>query len=262
VTEPGRPISEEELHAYVDDRLDAERRPAVLRYLQEHADVAQRIAAYSAQREGLRAALAPLAAEPVPPQLDLQRLMQQRLGRRQVHWRIAASVLVAFGVGGSAGWLLRARLTPMPPNGLTVLTQDAVANHVVFAADRRRPTELGAEQRDDLARWVSNRLNRPVAPPDLSALGYSYMGGRLAATARGPAALFMYDDGHGVRISVFVRPMVNSTRTTPIQQLEVGDIGGCAWVEKGVGYTVVGAVPVAELQRLADYIHAQLTAAT
>jgi anti-sigma factor RsiW len=101
-----------------------------------------------------------------------------------------------------------------------------------------------------------------VAPPDLSALGYSYMGGRLAATARGPAALFMYDDGHGVRISVFVRPMVNSTRTTPIQQLEVGDIGGCAWVEKGVGYTVVGAVPVAELQRLADYIHAQLTAAT
>jgi anti-sigma factor RsiW len=36
MSDPGRPIAEEELHAYVDNMLAADRLPAVLRYLQEH----------------------------------------------------------------------------------------------------------------------------------------------------------------------------------------------------------------------------------
>ena len=44
MSDPGRPIAEEELHAYVDDRLDADRRPIVLRYLQDHPDVARQVA--------------------------------------------------------------------------------------------------------------------------------------------------------------------------------------------------------------------------
>ena len=101
------------------------------------------------------------------------------------------------------------------------MAQQAVANHVVYTADLRRPTELGAQQRDDLARWVSNRLNHQVAPPDLSADGYSYMGGRLAATPDGPAGMFMYDGPKGVRLTVFVlplarpRPCRSSTSTSP-----------------------------------------------
>ena len=88
---------------------------------------------------------------------------------------------------GRRGRLVPARRPSSPQRTLPLLTQDAVANHMVYSADKRRPTELGATQRDDLARWVSNRLNHPVAPPDLSAEGYSYMGGRLAATSDGPA---------------------------------------------------------------------------
>ena len=38
-----------------------------------------------------------------------------------------------------------------------------------------------------------NRLNHQVTPPDLSADGYTYIGGRLAATPDGPAGMFMYD---------------------------------------------------------------------
>ena len=101
----------------------------------------------------------------------------------------------------------------------TLLAQQAVANHVVYTADLRRPTELGAQQRDDLARWVSNRLNHRWRRPTCQPSGYSYMGGRLAATPDGPAGLFMYDDPKGVRLTVFVLPL-SAAASMPIQQVD------------------------------------------
>ena len=120
----------------------------------------------------------------------------------------------------------------------------------------RRPTELGAQQRDDLARWVSNRLNHQVAPPDLSADGFSYMGGRLAATPDGPAGLFMYDGPQGVRLTVFVLPL-NAAARMPIQHVDFAHVDGWAWIDKGVGYTVVGKLPLPELRRMAEMVRQQ-----
>lgn len=256
-----RPIAEEELHAYVDGCLEADRQRAVLRYLQEHADVARRIAVYQAQREALREAFGPTAAEPIPSRLGLERLVQQRLSRRWRFWPAAAAcVLLGLGLGGVGGWFLHAGI---PPNLATIalLTQAAVANHVVYTADKRRPTELGATQRDDLARWVSNRLNHEVVPPDLSGEGYSYMGGRLAATPDGPAGLFMYASARGVRLTVFVLPL-HSANSAPIQHVDFAHVDGCAWIDKSIGYTVVGDLPPAELRRLAEVVRRQFEGTT
>ena len=260
MSDPLRPIAEEELHAYIDGQLDMARQPDVLRYLQEHPDVAQQVAAWRAQREALRAAFGPVAAEPIPPRLGLERLIQQRLGRRWVPWRAAAAIVLAFGLGGAGGWFLRSGATPQQAT-LTLLTQEAVANHVVYSADKRRPTELGATQRDDLARWVSNRLNHQVAPPDLSADGYGYMGGRLAATPDGPAGLFMYDNAQGIRLTVFVLPL-RSAESAPIQHVDFAHVDGCAWIDKNIGYTVVGDLPPAELRRIAELVRRQLSGTT
>jgi anti-sigma factor RsiW len=255
MSDPGRPIAEEELHAHIDNQLGPDRQPAVLRYLQEHPDVARKVAAWREQRDGLRAALAGAGTEPIPPRLGLERLIQERLGRGWAPWRAAAAIVLAFGLGGAGGWFLHSGQQP-PEGTLTLLTQQAVANHVVYTADRRRPTELGAEQRDDLARWVSNRLNHRVAPPDLAAEGYSYMGGRLAATPDGPAGLFMYDGPHGVRLTIFVLPL-SAAGARPIQHVDFDNVDGCAWIDKGVGYTVVGRLPGPELRRLAELVRKQ-----
>jgi anti-sigma factor RsiW len=246
MSDPGRPIAEEELHAYVDGQLEADRQPMVLRYLQDHPDVARRVTAWRAQRDALQAAFAPVAAEPIPPRLGLERLVQARLGRR-LPWRAAAAVLLAFGLGGASGWFLHGGQEPTA--ALTLLAQQAVANHVVYTADLRRPTELGALQRDDLSRWVSNRLNHKVAPPDLSADGFNYIGGRLAATPDGPAGLFMYDGPQGVRLTVFVLPL-HAAPSLPIQHIDFAHVDGCA-------YTVVGKLPLPELRRLAEIVRGQ-----
>jgi anti-sigma factor RsiW len=259
VSDASRPIAEEELHAYVDNMLDADRLPVVLRYLQDHPEAAQQVAAYRAQRDALRSAFAGVAAEPIPPRLGLERLIQERLGRKWIPWQVAASIVLALFVGGTSGWFLRSNVSPN--STLRLLTQEAVSNHVVYSADKRRPTELGATQRDDLARWVSNRLNHQVAPPDLTADGYTYMGGRLAATPDGPAGLFMYDNGKGVRLTVFVLPL-RSAASAPIQHVDFNNVDGCAWIEKNIGYTVVGDLSPAELRRIAEVVRQQLGGST
>ena len=53
MTDPGRPISEDELHAYVDGLLDPGRRLEVEHYLEAHPAVAQRVGAYRTEREDL-----------------------------------------------------------------------------------------------------------------------------------------------------------------------------------------------------------------
>jgi anti-sigma factor RsiW len=255
----GRPISEDDLHAYVDHLLEDDRIPVVERHLRENQDVAAKIAAYSAQRDALRAAFATEALEPVPSRLNPY-LIRQRMTSRRNAWRAAAAVVLAFGVGGSGGWFLHGRLTPAN-SMITVLVEEAVANHVVYTADRRRPTELGAEQRDDMARWASNRLNRPVAPPDLTLAGYRYMGGRLAATSHGPAGMFMYQNEQGVRLTVFVRPVTNGG-TQPLETVGAGPLEGCAWIAKGVGYTVVAPIPANELEQVATRVQRLVESAT
>ena len=50
------PITEDDLHGFVDHLLDSARRSEVQTYLDAHPEIAARIATFSRQREGLRAA--------------------------------------------------------------------------------------------------------------------------------------------------------------------------------------------------------------
>ena len=259
MSDPGPLISEDDLHAYVDHLLEDDRIPVVERHLRENPESAAQVAAYSAQRDALRAAFATEALEPVPSHLNPY-LIRQRLTSRRNAWRAAAAVVLAFGIGGSGGWFLHGRLASSN-SVITVLVAEAVANHVVYTTDRRRPTELGAEQRDDMARWVSNRLNRPIAPPDLALAGYHYMGGRLAATSHGPAGMFMYQNEQGVRLTVFVRPVTNGG-TRPLEIIGAGPLEGGAWIAKGLGYTVVAPLPAGELEQLATRVQHLVESAT
>jgi len=251
-------VSEDELHAYVDQQIDPGRRWAIELYLREHPDVVQRIAAYQRQRLLLREALSPLAAGPVPPRLRLDHIIGERHRRRQPLWPVAAMILLGIGLGGVAGWYLRA---PQEPNRATyamaVLRQEAIATHIVYSVDRRHPIEVSAAERDHLKQWLSNRLDRAVAPPDLSGFGYKLLGGRLLATDQGrPAALFMYEGPKNERLSVIVRPMAPNLYASQTD-LAQGTINGSSWIDDGLGFAVVAELPEGELDRIAGLIQAE-----
>ena len=59
-----RPVTEDDLHGYVDQAMSPERRAEVASYLDDHPDVGRRVAGFADQRRLLRAALAPIAEEP------------------------------------------------------------------------------------------------------------------------------------------------------------------------------------------------------
>jgi anti-sigma factor RsiW len=254
------PIAEEDLHAFVDGQLAPPRRAEVQRYLDANPQEARRVAAWSAQREALREALAPYAAAPLPPELNLARLIEARLIEarlrpRRTIWLTAASVLLALVVGGAAGWMVHRPTGPTRAAlAMSLLEQLGMASHVVYAADKRHPIEVPATERDHLAQWLSNRLSRTVAPPALEALGYRLIGGRLLATEHGgAAALFMYEDAHGQRLSLVLRPMARDLHA-PRADMREGAVNGCAWIADGMGYAVVAALPDEALDSVADQV--------
>jgi anti-sigma factor RsiW len=250
------PIQEEELHAYVDDALDQSRRRQVQEYLDSHPEEAERIRRYAGQRQALRAALAPIAEEPVPPELNLGRLVEAHRARRRVPWRIAAAVVLAFGVGGAGGWTMRGA-PEAASGGIAALAREAAVNYQVYAADQVRPVELPAADSAQLVNWISGKLQRPVALPDLSKSGYRFMGGRLVSTEHGPAGLFLYDDDHGTRVAMLVRPMTVD-RDTPMSAHAQGSLSGYAWSDQGLGYSVVAPASVPNMHPLADEVRRQV----
>ncbi|HLZ02473.1 MAG TPA: anti-sigma factor [Bradyrhizobium sp.] len=250
-----RPITEDDLHAYVDRALEPERQAEVANYLSEHPDVAKRIAAFSGQRDLLRAALAPIAEEPLPPELNLSRIIENRTQRPSVvRWAMAAMLLLS--IGGLGGWAMRGALQTQP-GGLAALAQEASVSYSVYAPDHVRPVEVRASETGQLVQWVSDRLHRPVKVPDLSTSGYRLMGGRLVPTEHGPAAMFMYDDDHGSRIVVLTRPMSSADQNAPMTPQAQGDVKGFAWADNGLGYSLVGQAAPESLRPIANEVRRQ-----
>jgi anti-sigma factor RsiW len=252
----GRPISEDDLHALVDGALDGTRRAEVEAYLALQPAVAARVAAYRQQRAMLRDALAPVASEPVPPELNLGRLIEARRRPRSALWQIAAAVVLALGVGTGGGWWLHAEVGPAP-RGIAALAQQAAESYTVFAPDRERPVELRAAESATLVSWASARLGRPVTVPDLSGAGYRLMGGRLVPTPQGPAVLFMFDDDRGSRLVLLTRPMAQE-RDTPMAHHDAGAVQAFTWATEGNGYSLVGGLAPDALHRLADTVRQQV----
>ncbi len=251
----GRPLSEDDLQAFVDKALDGQRMADVAAYLNEHPEVGQRITAYAQQKAMLRQALAPIAEEPVPPELNLARLMEKRSALRARRWaenylRPVAAAALMLMIGGAGGWMIRGTSEP-PKAGIASLAQEAVDSYAVYAPDLGRPVELKAAEQSQLITWASRRLDRPVAVPDLSASGFAFLGGRVVATPHGPAVLYMFDNGRGVRLIMLMRNMAID-KNTPMTGQEKGAVAAVSWSHNGLGYSLVGPLTPALLHPIAD----------
>ncbi len=255
---PDSPVQEDELHAFVDGRLPADREEAVQRYLQTNPDEARRINAYMRQRLALRTALLS-DLEPVPSHLRPANILREHARRSRAVWQFAASVLLALGLGVGAGWMIWG---PASSNAndraMKVLVQQGFATYSVFAPDVRHPIEVPANEQAHLTQWLSNRLHRDVMIPDLSRLGYTLLGGRLVATEQGGAsALIMYAGPQGQRVSLLLRPMRAEFHSSD-QEHSDRSIQLCAWITNGLGYALVGPKSDANLETVADQIRDDL----
>lgn len=252
-----RPISEDDLHGYVDNALLPSRQAEVEQYLKENPELASRYEGFARQRAILAEALDPIAREPVPPHLNLANLMAAHRRPRWFAWQAAAAAAFLFLAGGSAGWLLRG-VGAEERHGITALANEATYAYMVFGPDQQRPVEIVSKDKAAFASWLEARLAHPVSFPDLSGEGYRFIGGRIVATQNGPAGLLMYADAKGARIAILMRPMAID-QNAPMAEHRATGVVGYAWADDGMGYSLVGGPENAvRLHPIADEARRQL----
>nr|WP_298794604.1 anti-sigma factor [uncultured Acetobacter sp.] len=242
MTRPDRPVTEDDLQAWVDDFLSPECRRKVDVWLESHPEARQRIMAWRQERDGLRTALDTELREAMPSRFDIGRLRARRFTRFSMP-QMAASVVFALSLGLGGGWFLRDRQVPV---GLASVEQEAA---IVQGAGKGSTIARGSVAQ--LAAWGGSVLGRPVQPPDLSTAGYQPAGGQLVTTDHGPACLFFYTNDRGVRLSLFVRPMYRVDVTAPMRPMH--HMPGYLWAQDGLGVSLVSDAPISGLHMLANH---------
>jgi len=224
-------------------------------------------AAWQAQRDQLKALHQDLLQAPVPDALRAAALRLAEHQARQAQWwrwgGMAASVLAAFALGwtGRAQW-------PVQPGKVLAQTQQpsqrfaqqAAVAHAVYQPEVRHPVEVGAAQQEHLVQWLSKRLGRPLKAPALGPQGYELVGGRLLPGETGARAQFMYQDGTGQRITLYLGALAapGASADTAFQFTDGGPVPGFYWTDAGFGYALSGQLPRARLLELATAVYRQL----
>lgn len=251
-----KPVTDADLHAYVDGRLDPERLVEVEAYLSEHPSEAARVQAYRDQVRGMHALFDPVLQEPVPDVLYAPRGATRLRASGRV--RQYAAVLLAAVIGGAVGWSVR---TPLEEHLVveTSLARQAAVAHVVYAPDVRHPVEVTADQEGHLVQWLSRRVGTPLRAPHLGAVGYELVGGRLLPGASGPAAQFMYQDSDGRRLTLYVRPVEAGSKESAFRFAQERGVGVFYWVESRLAYALSGELDKQQLLRVAHAVHEALS---
>ena len=287
------PITEAELHAFIDGQLPTERVAQIHAYLQTRPDEIQRLEDFRAQKHALHRMFDPVLSEPVPPRL------QRTAAQPPTPWyqqRLAAGILIAC-VSGAAGWGLHGVTRPSSgllaqskpginataPSGPAArgFVQRAAVAHAVYSVDQRRAVELDAAHEDQLITWLSKRMARPMKAPHLQALGYSLEGGRLLPGAKSPVAQFMYRRANSEttqgRLTLYVSSEIGDLgNSTPLPSLaregqntaaafsfaQQGDLKLFYWVDGPWGYAISAETDTKDLTRVSSEVYRQLASGT
>jgi anti-sigma factor RsiW len=250
MTNPKIPVTEDELHAYIDNELPAERRGDVEAWLAAHPDDAERVRSWQSMAEMLQARYDAVANEPVPKRLELERLT--RLPRKWLYGAIAAT-LVAFVAGGGAGWL--AHGAAASPSAFQSFTLDALDAHRLYVVEVRHPVEVPGNERAHLQAWLTKRCGWNVHAPELDSTGLKLVGGRLLPGPTGPASFLMYESASGERFTIYSAKA--ATEATQMRYTRQDDDSALFWADRGVGYVVSGGGDRERLMQVARLVYDQ-----
>ncbi|HEY6241831.1 MAG TPA: anti-sigma factor [Burkholderiales bacterium] len=243
-----KPLGETEVHGYVDGTLSEGARAEVEAWLASHAEDAERLRAYAEQNAMLRSLYNPVIDEPVPAAL---------LAVRPHPWRGYAVAAAILTLGIAIGWAVRGAIIAPQMIPLSLARQAATA-HIVYSPEVRHPVEVTANEEEHLVRWLSKRLGTTLKAPQLAALGYELVGGRLLSGPQGPVAHFMYQDTRGQRLTLYVSRQRGEPRDTAFRFSQEDRVSVFYWVDGNFGYALSGEIKREQLLQVADVVYKQL----
>ena len=254
------PISEDDLLAWADGNLDADRRAEVDAWLDAHPERRAEMASWRAQSALLHRAFDGVLEDPIPA-----RLMPAANERRWLDLRrVAAVAWLASGL--VAGYFLRdvapedwiRRDADRSRTAMQSLPRMAAVAHAVYVPEVRHPVEVGADQEAHLVAWLSKRLGADVKPPALDSLGYRLVGGRLLPGESGEVAQFMYENPTRQRLTLYVRPArAEASPQSGFRYAREAGVDVFFWVDHRFGYALSGDTGRTAMLAIAEVVYQQ-----
>lgn len=254
-------VSDEDLLDYAAAVLTPEGMSAMAARVAHDPAAQATLLEWKRQDAALDALYQPVALEPVPDRLanvirraEAEDAMSPAERPKTRLW-LAAATVAALAIGSAGGWFVRD--LSVPAVEARTLAADAMRAYATYVVEVAHPVEVTVSDADHLNAWVSKRLGHETRPPDFSAAGFTLMGGRIVPSDHGAAALYMYDNAEGQRITLYIAPL-GSSNTTAFQFAEDGTTQSFYWMDKDLSYAVVGTVPRDVLRAIALAAYDQL----
>lgn len=257
-------ITELDLMAYADGRLDAARRRAVEAHLAQDPEARALVEAFVLQNESLRRALDPIAAEPVPSRL--QAVLERPAPRSLRPMLQAASILGLALLSGLGGWWVGTTGHPVaasPPAFLSGLQANAPASGILGSLQplgrpqvETRAAGAGVAEHGMIERaapWFTDRVTVELVAPTLGASVASPELQRLVEIDGEPTVRFELagPDGRAMALYLQTRP---STAAPDIHLVETATGSTAYWQNGPLLWALTGEVEGAELEALARHI--------
>jgi anti-sigma factor RsiW len=241
------PPSERDLHAYIDHQLSDDDRRLVETFLSSNPDIAIQVRAWQQDAQQLRAALGGALQQPANPELDPAMIRQRRKRQSRRHLASAAMLLIAVSVGGFSGWQAR----EMTFTSAQLPMTDALQAYRLIAQQGMLPADYQASDDGAMQGWLDRYFTQANRLPDLSGAGFKPASGRLLSTEQGPAAMVVYENQSGQKISFYVRPPGPKNYLLPRGSRSDGGLQAEYWSGGGYNYAMVSPAdtPAAQMLR-------------
>lgn len=236
------------LHAYADGEIAGQELRALEERLANDPEARAKVEAWRRQEGWLKEAFDPVLEEEVPPQIKAALRERRRFSFTS---QAIAAALALLILGSVAGWF--ASLQINAPRAMQ-FADLAIAAHEIYTRENRHAVEVAANDSEHLTTWLSKRVGQKLVIPDLSARGYTFLGGRLLAAGTQPAAQLMYEDANKRRITIFLTANQGGNETKYLIEEKNGVIA-CSWLDGPLGYVIAGAPSRDDAVALANMIY-------
>ena len=269
-----RPFSDVDLHAFVDGQVNPERRALIDAYLKATPAEAARVDQWKRQNEAIRGAFSAAASEPVPLWLTIGQVASgrdrpaargldpiqdnraarpatarhgtARTSRRHGShaWKPACLFVAAFAAGLALPYAVPEwpaaveHWLPATPRvqQMQRLADRTLEAHRTFGVDPDRPVEVTDTPPGTLAAWFKRHVGFPVRVPDLRRAGWTLRGGRVVPGDAGAAALMVFEDAVGDRLSLVAARVSNPAPSDTA--FTVLDGPTLVWLDGPVGFGI------------------------
>ena len=241
------------LDGYFDGELDFVYRLDIDGHFRRCTDCAETLKTYQELRHGIQAST---MYYKVPAELKASiRSSFQDTGKAEVFWRrlnrygktpwfaIAASI-VAIAVAAAIV------LTALSGSSATEVIATEVLDAHLRSMMRDHLVDISSSDQDALKPWFAGKLDFVPPVRDLSAQGFSLVGGRLEYLNRHPVAAMVFRHGQHT-INLFVWPASRPDTSIHTSTIQGYSLVHCSWL--GVTYWAISDLNPSELRELVKY---------